>query len=161
MKHLFQFVLCLILCFSCGSRTKPALTTNSDVLPSTSLTHQQSESITEKYWKLIELNGNPIDEEKLNRPAFITLKNEENRVTGNGGCNTLAGSYELDAVAKRLKFSKMITTQMACLNMEVEFEMNKVLEMVDNYALSPDGKFLSLHRARMAPLARFEIVYME
>jgi len=142
-------------------RNKTVKTSDTEAIPSTSLSESQSVGITEKYWKLVELNGNPIDEEKLARPAFIILKNEENRVTGNGGCNTLAGSYELDATTKRIKFSKMITTQMACLNMEVEFEMNKVLEMVDNYALSPDGKFLSLHRARMAPLARFEVVYLD
>jgi hypothetical protein len=30
---------------------------------------------------------------------------------------------------------------------------------VDNYAT--DGKSLSLHKARMAPLARFEVVYLK
>ena len=162
MKIFVQIVaLSLILVSSCGLRCKPAVTSETDVELSSSTKDQQSESITEKYWKLIELNGKPIAEEELNSPAFIILKNEENRVTGNGGCNTLGGTYELDAAAKRIKFSKMITTQMACPNMEVEFEMHKVLEMVDNYSLSSDGKYLSLNRARMAPLARFEVVYLE
>jgi len=49
---------------------------------------------------------------------------------------------------------------MACLNMEIEDELKRALEMADNYSLSSDGKFLSLNRARMAPLARFEVVYL-
>ena len=49
---------------------------------------------------------------------------------------------------------------MACLNMEIENELKRALEMADNYSLTADGKYLSLNRARMAPLARFEVVYL-
>jgi len=45
--------------------------------------------------------------------------------------------------------------------MEIEEELKKVIEMADNYSLSEDGKYLSLNRARMAPLARFEVVYLD
>ena len=47
------------------------------------------------------------------------------------------------------------------VNMETEFEMLKIFELVDNYSVSADGKFLSLNRARMAPLARFEVEYLD
>jgi hypothetical protein len=40
--------------------------------------------------------------------------------------------------------------------MERETEFLKVFEMADNYSLS--GTTLSLNKARMAPLARFEAV---
>jgi len=36
-----------------------------------------------------------------------------------------------------------------------------VFDVVDNYTVSEDGKYLSLNRARMAPLARFEVVYLK
>jgi len=122
----------------------------------------QHKTITEKYWKLIEINGNPVVVgESVGREAFIILKNENNRVNGNGGCNTLSGTYEIDAAVNRIKFSQMASTMMACIKMEVEEELKKILEMVDNYSLSDDGKYLSLNRARMAPLARFEIVYLQ
>jgi hypothetical protein len=52
----------------------------------------------------------------------------------------------------------MASSMMACLNMEVEEALKKALEMADNYSVSADGKYLSLNRARMAPLARFEAV---
>jgi heat shock protein HslJ len=38
--------------------------------------------------------------------------------------------------------------------MQVETEFLRVLESTDNYAIAEDR--LSLHKARMAPLARFE-----
>jgi hypothetical protein len=44
--------------------------------------------------------------------------------------------------------------------MEVEDALKKALETADNYSLSGDGKYLSLNRARMAPLARFELIYL-
>jgi len=121
----------------------------------------QPESITDKYWKLIELNGKPVVlDESFKREAFIILRNEGQRVNGNSGCNTFTGTFETDAAAKRIKFSQMATSMMMCLNMEIEDAMKKVFEVADNYSLSPDGKYLSLNRARMAPLARFEVVYL-
>ena len=121
----------------------------------------QPESIIGKYWKLIEINGKPVnlDESQRNEP-FIILRNEDRRVNGSGGCNTFFGTYEIDAEAKRIKFSQMASTQMLCLNMEIEDQMSRIFEMVDNYSVSLDGKYLSLNRARMAPLARFEVVYL-
>lgn len=120
----------------------------------------REEEITEKYWKLIELRTNPVVmDESMNREAHIILKVEDNRLTGTGGCNFLNGSYELGE-GNRIKFSEIATTQMACANMAVEDELYKVLEQVDNYTLSADGNYLSLNKGRMAPLARFEVVYL-
>jgi hypothetical protein len=42
--------------------------------------------------------------------------------------------------------------------MDVEREFHAVLERADNYSLA--GDHLTLNRARMAPLARFEAVYL-
>ena len=146
MKTLFQLSGLIVFAFVVGA----CKTTSSSVKP------QPDNSITEKYWKLIEINGKPV-EATTSREAFITLKNEGQRVNGNGGCNTLNGTYEITP-GNRIKFSQMATTMMACLNMEIEEGLKKALEMADNYSLSEDGKFLSLNRARMAPLARFELV---
>ena len=124
---------------------------------------EQTNGITEKYWKLIEINGKPVvfNESAGGREASLILKNEDNRVNGNGGCNTFFGTYEIDPARLRIKFSQMASTMKACLNMEIEGELLKALEMADNYSLSADGKYLSLNRARMAPLARFEVVHLK
>ena len=116
--------------------------------------------ITEKYWKLIEINGNPVVLDSSGRQPHFILKQEGNRITGSGGCNTFTGIYEIDAPFK-IKFSKVAATKMFCFNnMEVEQQLHQALENADNYTLSADGKFLSLNKGRMAPLARFEVVYL-
>ena len=118
------------------------------------------EGITEKYWKLIELNGKPFaKDETMGREPHIILKNEDRRVNANSGCNSIMGTYELEQ-GNRIKFSQMMSTMMACVNMEIETELKKALETTDNYTLSADGKYLSLNKARMAPLARFELMYL-
>ena len=123
---------------------------------------EQSDGITEKYWKLVEINGKPVEyNETMSRDVFIILKNEDSRLTGNGGCNALTGTYIIDRVTNRIRFSQIASTMMACINMEIENELKKALEMADNYSLSEDGKYLSLNRARMAPLARFEVIYLQ
>ena len=150
MKTFFQITVVIVLVSIMGS------------CKTTSNVTSQPESITEKYWKLIEVNGNPVVwAESATREAFIILKDKDNLVNGNGGCNTLSGTYEIDRTANRIKFTQMVSTMMACLNMDVENDLKRALEMADNYSLSADGKYLSLNRARMAPLARFEVVYLK
>jgi heat shock protein HslJ len=107
----------------------------------------------EKRWKLIELTGKPVARQKSE--AYFMLKTENNRVTGNGGCNSFSGNYEL-LEGNRIRFSKVISTMMECENMYIEFGFLKVLETADNYTIK--GDTLSLNKARMAPLARFVAV---
>ena len=153
MKILFRIALVLVVITS-------ACNTSQKVVQSDNVGRQPND-ITEKYWKLIELNGSPVVyADSMSREPFFVLKDENNRVNGHGGCNTLSGTYEIDRAANRIKFSQMVSTMMACLNMEVETGLKNALETADNYALSADGKYLSLNRARMAPLARFELVYL-
>ena len=153
MKNLVIIITLIFVSGACRMQSR-STTQSEDII-------EQSYDITEKYWKLIELNGVPlVFEDSLSRAPYIILKNADNRVSGHGGCNTLTGSYEIDRVSNRIKFSQMASTMMSCLKMENEDRLKKALEMADNYALSADGKFLSLNRARMAPLARFEAIYL-
>ena len=113
--------------------------------------------VTERYWKLVELNGQPLP--KLDRKPWLILKEADRRMNGFGGCNRFTGSYKLDAAASRLSFGQIATTSMACISgMEVEQAFHEVLRNADNYSLA--GDHLTLNRARMAPLARFEAVYL-
>ncbi len=115
--------------------------------------------LTETYWKLIELKGQAIDNDN-NTPkeAHLLFSSDDNRVSGNGGCNTMSGVYE-SAEGNRITFSKMVSTEMACRNMALESQFFQVLETVDNYSLN--GNTLTLNKARMAPLAKFEAVYFK
>ena len=112
---------------------------------------------TGKYWKLVELNGRPVP--PLDREPHLILEAASGRVNGFGGCNAFGGSYQLDEPRSRIRFDQIVATMMACApGMDVENAFHEVLRTADNYSL--DGDRLTLNRARMAPLARFEAVYL-
>ncbi len=105
-------------------------------------------------WKLVELNGVKITNDK-NKPKFIHLI-KDNQFTAFAGCNNMMGSYEIKEDAMRIKFTKGASTMMACPDMTTEQEFAEMLEKVDNYSVN--GNNLSFNKARMAPLARFEAI---
>lgn len=107
-------------------------------------------------WRLLKLNGKTIEKNKDNKKEFGITFNTDGRFSAFAGCNNMAGSYELKEDVSRVKFSKVISTMMACEDMLTEQEFAKVLEMVDNYNF--DGKTLKLNKAKMATLAEFEII---
>jgi copper homeostasis protein (lipoprotein) len=116
------------------------------------LEKQVNASLTGTYWKLTHLMGKPVA--ATQRAAFLTFQTEGARVTGSGGCNNIAGSYEVKP-PNRLRFNQMAGTMMACFDgMDVEQQFLDVLSKVDSYYIT-DGR-LQLLRARMAPLAEFE-----
>ena len=76
-------------------------------------------------------------------------------MSGFSGCNNFTGSYELDEAASRVRFGQMAGTRKFCSEgMDLETSFMAVLEQADSYSLN--GDTLTLNRARMAPLARFE-----
>ena len=117
----------------------------------------QEERIQEVYWKLIGIMGKAVVSKPNAREAYIILKLDKNRLQGFGGCNVLMGKYELKD-EKSVSFSRVASTMMACPNLYDESAFLKVLEQVDGYTIK-DG-VLMLHKAKMAPLATFEAVYL-
>ncbi|MDR2917020.1 MAG: copper resistance protein NlpE N-terminal domain-containing protein [Tannerella sp.] len=115
-------------------------------------------NLVEKYWKLTELFGEAVVTPENGKEAHMILKKEGNRVNGNSGCNSFSGTYTLKP-GNRIYFSKVASTMMMCINMDTEKKMHQVLETADNYVVN--GDTLVLNKARMAPLARFEAVYMK
>lgn len=106
-------------------------------------------------WKLVKLYGKEISNTKKEKPMGITFTSD-GRVSAFAGCNSMGGSYTLDESKNRIKFSKIMSTMMACEDMNTERELAKILEIADNYNF--DGKTLKLNKARMATLAEFEII---
>jgi heat shock protein HslJ len=112
------------------------------------------ENLTDRKWLLTEIGGKPVEAGQTGNVPHLTLM-ANGRVAGFGGCNTFMGNYALPGLF-RIRFSDMAATLKACMDMTVETELMGILSLADNYSLSEDGKHLSLNRARMAPLARFE-----
>ena len=143
MKKVTVLVMvAVILCSFAACKSKKEAATTAEV----------KNELTNKYWKLTELNGVPVES-----IAHIKFKTD-GTVNGNLGCNKFNGVYTQED-GNRIKFDKMVNTQKMCLDMTVEEEFKRVLQIADNYNLTE--KQLVLNRARMAPLARFEVVYMK
>lgn len=128
--------------------------------PSQTISNQYKSSkevvytIKDTKWKLVELNGKAIENKnKSSKMPFLQL-NADDRYAAYAGCNNMMGGYELKENALRIKFTKGASTMMACPDMETEQEFAKMLETVDNYSIK--GNQMTLNKARMAPLARFE-----
>ncbi len=115
--------------------------------------------ITGKYWKVVELNGQKIKvDASATKEPHLNLKSEGNRLTGHSGCNSFFGGFTLNP-GNKITFSQIGSTRMACPNMETESQLFQVLGEVDNYIIN--GDTLLLNKAKMAPLARLEAVYLK
>lgn len=151
MKNLTFAIVILLTMISCNKK----LTENKndlDTLKTDSKELTESQSVVGKKYKLIELNGKKIDSKT--KDFFIEF-NKEGRFSAFAGCNNMGGEYKVENTF-RIKFSKVFSTMMACEDMATEKEFAEVLELTDN--LSSNENSLSLNKARMAPLARFELI---
>ncbi len=144
----------IFACTSCGLSNKQKKDNASEPIES----EMDTNTITEKYWKLITLDGQNVTMvENQEREVFFMLKTDENWVVGFAGCNTFNGTYTLEK-GNRIRFSQMATTLKACLDVDIdESELFEVFEITDNYTI--DGDTLNLNVGRRAPLAVFEAVY--
>jgi copper homeostasis protein (lipoprotein) len=116
---------------------------------------QRMATMTGTQWRLVELNGRVVP--ALDRAPYMILSADGTTVQGLGGCNGFSGDVELDEGNWRMSFGDIAATMMLCdRGSDVEREFFEVLDRADNYSLS--GALLTLNRARMAPLARFEAV---
>ena len=148
---LFSFVL-----LSCGGNKKSDNEATTDDTMSEQINTDQV--ITDKYWKLIKLEGKDVTmAENQERETFFILKTEDNTVGGFAGCNSITGEFELKD-GNRINFKNMGLTMMMCPDVNVnESEYMEVFELADNYTIHNDT--LELNVGKRAPLARFAAIY--
>lgn len=174
MKHSFFLTSLLVVCVcacNTGKRTNN-IQSNAEIISTVSDNDTSLRSdgaiaaqtdfdrvITEKYWKLIILNGKEITfaSEGQNREAYFILKNDKNRVTGNTGCNNMNGSYSLSEEGNGIQFGPMATTRMACVGVDYETEYLNVFIACDRFTLKNDT--LTLDKGETS-LAKFVAVYL-
>lgn len=104
-------------------------------------------------WQLMELGGKAFNHSAEGRSVTLSFDVQNGVISGFAGCNNFRGSFTA-AAGNRIRFATIAATKMACSNLEGETEFLRVLENADNYTIA--DSILSLHKARMAPLARFK-----
>lgn len=119
---------------------------------------ETNEPIFGTKWKLVELNGTPVADKVNGKEPFISFDKETNRYSASGGCNGLGGEFELKS-KQGIKFSRGMSTMMACQDMTIETGLNQLFGDADNYSIK-DG-VLTLHKGKGAPLAKFTAVQQQ
>lgn len=146
MKRL-TIALCSLLMLSACKTSRNVATENK--------TDMKIYTLVGTKWKLTELNSKPVANKINGKEPFLELQEIDKRYAASGGCNGIGGQFTLSKNG-RIKFSQGMSTMMACENMEVEIQLKDALIATDNYTIN--GNTLSLNKARMAPLARFQAV---
>ena len=140
IEHLAVLLLTAFLMSNCSPSRKNTNVSAKDT--------SAQNNIDGKYWKLIEIDGKTVSGENNREPH---LQFNAGHVSGTGGCNLLSGTYTLKS-NRRINFSQMASTQMACENMETDAALAKALQNTDNYTINRDT--LSLKKGNEKPLAR-------
>lgn len=73
---------------------------------------KNNDTLTNRYWKVIEIRGDKAVAFDNQREAHIILDNE-NKIIGSDSCNRIFGSYKLDG--NKIDFSHLASTRMACM----------------------------------------------
>ena len=68
-------------------------------------------SLTDTYWKLLDVDGQPVVAAEQLREPQLVLSSQDARFSGSGGVNRLMGGYDLDG--NSLTFSHVASTMMA------------------------------------------------
>jgi heat shock protein HslJ len=94
-----------------------------------------AEALGNHRWVLTELDGQPIPDTARRNAASLQFFTKENRVAGSGGCNRITGGYERTG-RDGLKFSRMVSTKMACPGPDLETPFLRALDQVDNFSIA-------------------------
>lgn len=111
--------------------------------------------IMHKHWKLVEINGQPVTNPPANQKEAYIMLMDSNKLAGNTGCNEMSGRYEISE-GNRIRFFGIGTTMMACQDVAIEQELGRNLHLMDNYSIN--GTQMTLQKAKMAPMFRFEAI---
>jgi len=113
-------------------------------------------SLTNTYWKLVELNGGPVEPGE-GKELHMILKGQD-QVGGYSGCNQFTGSYT--ATGDGLSFGPIAGTRRMCENvMDQEFAFLQALESSSGYEIS--GEDMTISDAQGTVTLCFVAVYLE
>ena len=109
-----------------------------DAVPTSTQPPKPDASLTDTYWKLTEVNGQPVIVTDAMREPNLVLQSQESRFAGSGGVNRLMGGYTLDGAS--LTFSNAASTMMAGPPeaMAQEQVIVSALSRVHGYAIAGD-----------------------
>lgn len=130
------------------------LFTGCSLLSNSQQSGMQKASDLNAKWQIISIEDKAIAKKVNGKEpvfSFDLVKKEYAAITG---CNNLMGGFELKSPNK-IKFSRGISTMMACDNMEVEQGLSRILTNISTYKVSNDT--LSFLDAKKIIKAQFKL----
>jgi copper homeostasis protein (lipoprotein) len=114
--------------------------------------------LLDTYWKLTRLGDRPVIVHRDQREPHLILRSDGDRVSGFGGCNRLAGGFELDGSS--IAFAQLASTMMACPEgMDTEQALSAALGEARSWRLV--GTHLELFNGEGEMVARFEARHLD
>ena len=126
-----------------------------DIRPGIACTGEKSSKLrlVDNSWRLIELDGKPLQLSEGQKNPFVHLQTKDNRMQGFAGCNRFSGTYLVKGSI--FLFNKMIRSRMACVDgIEMEEHFFRVLSATDGYHIN--GDILELRDRSGKVLARLQ-----
>ncbi|MDR0430543.1 MAG: META domain-containing protein [Tannerellaceae bacterium] len=124
-KHLYTTlaIVCVGLAVGCKSK-KATMVAFSDL---------------EGEWNIVEMNGGKLDPEETRQ--LVVFDVDRQTLSGYAGCNRMSCQIDHNESQKnRIKFSKIVSTRMACMDMRYEHELLKTLDKVVRFGVEDDAK---------------------
>ena len=112
-------------------------------------------TLTNTYWKLVSMQGEPVVVSDNQREAHLILT-DDLRIHGFSGCNRFMGEYRIQG--PQLEVQSLASTRMACVGDVTEGPFLQVLANTAAYWLSADE--LRLLDADGEVLGSFRAVYL-
>ena len=113
-------------------------------------------TLTNTYWKLVELNGGAVEPGE-DRELHMILRGDD-RVGGYAGCNQFTGSVTVTGDA--ISLGPIASTRRMCADaMQQEDDFLQALENASRFAI--EGEDMAIENAGGEITMRFVAVYME
>ena len=124
-----------------------------DAMPGRRCDEQPPQSdLEDSRWRPVRIGDRSVTVPADQREPWIVLESISKRVTGSGGCNRISGRYQ--AGSGTLRFSPMISSQMACPAMDMEAAFLRALNGTRRYRIR--GRILELMDGDGKPLVGLE-----
>lgn len=127
-------------------------------VPSPQAMSKPDSSLSNTYWKAVELNSSPVRLGAGKKELHLILNDTKKQARGFSGCNSFSGGFEQKE--EQITFGPMAATMMACMDtMEQEQQFLQALGHVKRFSIS--GEQLVLYGTNDRVLLRFTAVYLQ
>ncbi|MCD8166128.1 MAG: META domain-containing protein, partial [Bacteroides sp.] len=90
-------------------------------------------------WNIVTVRGKSVSSSMETKP-FIEFNVADKRIHGNAGCNVINGGYNQDGgQSNSLRFTQVVSTMMACPELDLERQVLDALNEVTYYEFFPSG----------------------